>query len=67
MKINGFSRMDKELFADPKMKDIIEKAAKMRVAREIGDFLADHLDFIDFETIEEDEYCLTIRGSIDVV
>lgn len=67
MRINGISRMDKELFADPKMKDIIEKAAKVRAVREIGDFLADHLDFVDFKIIEEDEYCLTIRGSIDIV
>lgn len=66
MIINGFSRMDKQLFADPKMKDIIEKAAKIRVAREIGNFLADHLDCINFNIVEDDDYFYTIKGEIDI-
>lgn len=68
MKIYGVTRIDTQFLKSELMKDIAIDGAKKRIADEIGNYLADHLDLITFEETKEDSpYTAYMKGYIDII
>lgn len=68
MEIYGVARIDTEFLKSELMKDVVIAGAKKRIATEIGNYLADHLELITFEETKEDTpYTMMMKGYINII